>query len=108
MLAKKHRLPIAESLTKKGRAVRMPGFTVRILPSSLPFSRFGVVLGRRVAKTAVLRNKARRRAYEALRARMSQLPAADYLIVANPRSSGYGVQQWYDEFIPSSITGSAY
>ncbi len=107
MLAKKDRLLVQEALTRTGRTVRKPAFTVKIFMSPLTYSRFGVVVGRRVGKTAVLRNVIRRRAFNAIRARKSEWPVADYLIITHPAAAAYTAHQWHEELIPSSITRSA-
>lgn len=107
MLAKKYRLPVQDALAWQGRTVRKPAYTVKIFPANFPYSRFGVVVGRRVGATAVLRNKVRRRAFTAIESVVSVWPVADYLVIVHPAAAVYTAKQWHDELIPSSITGSA-
>ncbi len=107
MLAKKNRLPVQEALSRRGRTVRKPAFTVKVFPALFPYCRFGVVVGKRVGKTAVLRNKIRRRAFAAIEKTRTEWPVADYLVIAHPAAAAYTAQLWHDELIPSSITGSA-
>lgn len=90
-------------LTRTGRTVRKPAFTVKIFPASYPYSRFGVVVGKRVGKTAVLRNSIRRRAFTAIAAQQSVWPVADYLVLTHPAAAAYTAKQWHDELIPSII-----
>jgi ribonuclease P protein component len=104
MLAKKDRLPVQEALTRTGRTVRRPAFTVKIFPALSSHSRFGVVVGRRVGKTAVLRNMIRRRAFNAIWVKKLEWPLADYLVITHPAAAVYTAHQWYEELIPSSIT----
>jgi ribonuclease P protein component len=104
MLAKKNRLPVQEALTRSGRTVRRPAFTVKVFTGLFPYSRFGVVVGRRVGKTAVLRNAIRRRAFAAIAANQGIWPVADYLVVTHPAAAAYTASQWYDELIPSILT----
>ncbi len=103
MLAKKNRLPVQEALTRHGRTVRKPAFTIKIFPATLPYSRVGVVVGKRVGKTAVLRNKIRRRAFSAIEARQSEWPVADYLVITHPAAAAYAASEWHDELIPYSL-----
>ncbi len=103
MLAKKNRLPVHEALTRSGRTVRRPAFTVKVFTGLFPYSRFGVVVGKRVGKTAVLRNKIRRRAFTAIAARQAVWPVADYLVITHPAAALYTAKQWHDELIPSSL-----
>ena len=103
MLAKKNRLPVQEALLRHGRTVRKPAFSVKVFSATFPYSRFGVVVGKRVAKSAVLRNKIRRRAFAAIRAKMQEWPVADYLVIAHPVAADYTSQFWYDELIPSIL-----
>lgn len=103
MLAKKNRLPVQEALTRVGRTVRRPAFTVKIFSAENAYSRFGVVVGKRVAKTAAHRNKIRRRAFFAIERTFLAWPVADYLIIAHPASAAYSAEQWHGELIPYSI-----
>lgn len=104
MLAKKNRLPVQEALTRIGRTVRMPAFTIKIFAAQFPYSRFGVVVGRRVAQSAVGRNAIRRRAFSAIERIMTAWPIADYLVIVHPTAAAYTIDQWYGELIQSSLT----
>ena len=103
MLAKKNRLPVQEALVRHGRTVRTPAFTVKIFKGEFPYRRFGVVVGRRVAKSAVLRNRIRRRAFSAIERSLREWPVADYLIITHPAVAMYKAKQWHEELIPSSF-----
>lgn len=64
-----------------------PFFVLFVAPNPLGITRVGITVSGRVGK-AVVRNKVRRRIREAVRARLSQLPAGqDLLIVARPRAA---------------------
>lgn len=89
---------------RHGRTVRTPAFAVKVFSALFPYSRFGVVVGRRVAKSAAHRNRIRRRAFTAIGARFAEWPVADYLIVTHPAAAAKTAQQWHDELIPSSLT----
>jgi len=102
MLAKKNRLPIHKALERRGEMVRKPAFTVKIFRAEFPYSRFGVVVGRRVGKTAVLRNAIRRRVFTAIEGERSMWPVADYLIIIYPAAAHYTAQKWHEEFIQFS------
>ncbi|MSR70608.1 ribonuclease P protein component [Candidatus Kaiserbacteria bacterium] len=66
MLPKHKRLTAAEvrEILKSGRSARSSTLSAKYVPS--PSARAAVVVSKKVAKTAVLRNKLRRAAYDAL------------------------------------------
>lgn len=70
MLPKKYKIGDRvriEQIMKKGRRISGRLFQWRLLPSRLLFSRFSLILPKKLAPTAVERNKIRRRVFEALR-----------------------------------------
>ena len=67
MLAKKYRLPVQSAVGKKGKEMHFSHFLIKIFPSRLPYSRFGVVLKKGIAKKAVDRNRVRRTIFDAIR-----------------------------------------
>jgi ribonuclease P protein component len=68
MLPRKQRIStqLFKDIIQKGSAFHAPLFSIRI-KKTLNNSRFGVSVPKKVAKTAVLRNKIRRRVYSALK-----------------------------------------
>ena len=60
MLAKKYRLPIAEFLDKKAEVKRSLYFTVKTFVTTLPYSRFGIIISKKVAPKATDRNRIKR------------------------------------------------
>lgn len=62
-------------------------FLCRIFPAEKNHSRFGLILGGRVYKKAVERNRGRRMIYGWFRDNEPQLPAGDYLVTALPALS---------------------
>ena len=63
MLPKKQRLPIAEFLSKTAQIRRNASFTVKIFASSLPYSRYGVVISKKVLPKATGRNRIKRQIF---------------------------------------------
>ena len=63
-----------------------PLLVLRMAPNSLPYSRFGFVVGRRVSRKAVVRNRVRRRIREAVR-RTPVRGGWDLLFVARPSAA---------------------
>ncbi|MBI5401262.1 ribonuclease P protein component [Candidatus Wolfebacteria bacterium] len=86
MLAKKYKLPIKEFLDKKPRiSGRTEFFLMRILPNNLKFSRFGVVISKKVSASAVVRNKIKRTIFDFLRIEKLHIPAGkDVLLTVLP------------------------
>lgn len=63
--------------------MRFPHFLVKIFPSQLSYSRFGVILKKGIAKKAVDRNRARRIFFDAIRKteNATQVPNRDIMII---------------------------
>ncbi|MDO8583672.1 MAG: ribonuclease P protein component [bacterium] len=77
MLPKNERLRRAKDfalLSQKGRAVFSPFFTLRLRPSKTP-TKVGFVASTKIFKTAVKRNRVKRRMREVLRAQKTNWPA---------------------------------
>jgi ribonuclease P protein component len=53
-----------ELIFKKGASFKSPSFILKVLKTSLEYSRFGFVVSQKVSKKAVERNKIRRRLSE--------------------------------------------
>lgn len=68
-------------ILKKGRALRGRFFFLRYLLTRSQESRFAMIVSKKISKQAVLRNLARRRAYEAIRLSLPSLPKTCYDIV---------------------------
>ena len=69
-------------LYSNGKAVRSPLFTVKYVPNThRSYSRFSVVVSKKVIKSAVGRNRIRRRLYEYLRANTENLNAVYDIVV---------------------------
>jgi len=80
MLSKRTRLTTAEvkKVLDSGRGRRATLLGIKVLPAPAPF-KCAVVVSKKLAKTAVARNKARRAVYEALR--KSSLPLSGHAIL---------------------------
>ncbi len=68
MLSRSNRLPRAlfDEVFKRGKRVTAPFATLQFLASSALEARFSAVVSKKVAKTAVVRNRLHRRSYAAL------------------------------------------
>lgn len=99
MLPKKYRLPVELCLGKRGRTDRSPLFSLKSFPAEKPHSRFGVVVGKKVAKTAVERNRIRRLILDVAGSLREKWPVADYLIIVNPACRDTGREEIYGELI---------
>lgn len=83
MLPKKNKLPIQNISQKPQRVSRTFNLTLKIFPTPASSPRFGVVISKKTAKTAVKRNKLKRAIFHAAESFLSNLPTADYLIIIN-------------------------
>lgn len=72
---------------KKGRKVFHPLLGLRFFKNTLPTSRVVVVVGGKVSKSAVKRNRVRRRLRELIRVRLTQLAEpSDLIFIAKPEA----------------------
>jgi ribonuclease P protein component len=69
MISKVYRLRRwkVKKILKKGETVKSNLFIIKKLPNKKNFNRWAVVLSRKFAKLATIRNKKRRQIYEAIR-----------------------------------------
>jgi len=81
MLAKKYKLPIQSFLAKKPKVTGKTNFfMVRQLPNNFDYSRFGVVISKKVSASAVVRNKIKRIIFDFIRLNKYNLkPGRDIL-----------------------------
>ena len=85
MLNKKYRLHSrggVKYVYQKGNTVRKPRMSLVFCENTRGFTRMTVVVSKKVEKTAVGRNRIRRRVYEALRKNLEYIPKkVDYIFV---------------------------
>lgn len=86
MIAKKYKLPIQQVLKKKADSISGGNFfSVKIFNNSLPISRFGIVISKKVSAKATERNKIKREAFNLIQKRKSYLKGGkDFLIIVKP------------------------
>jgi len=66
---------------QKGKTIRSPKASLTVVKNERGFTRFAVVVSKKVEKSAVGRNRIRRRVYEALRVNFEHIPQGkDYII----------------------------
>ncbi|OGM93664.1 ribonuclease P protein component [Candidatus Wolfebacteria bacterium RIFOXYD12_FULL_48_21] len=95
MLAKRYKLNIAEFIKKRPSFVKKgPFFAVKIAANGLSYSRFGVVVGKKVDKRATERNKIKRMFYEAIRVRnLQNIEGRDILIIVYPEINQFAREE---------------
>ena len=72
-----------------GKTIRTPKMSLVFVRNTRGFTRFGVVVSKKVEKSAVKRNRIRRRIYEALRVNFDLIPKRrDYLFVVFSKEVG--------------------
>ena len=71
---------------QKGKTIRSPKMSLVFTPNTKGFTRIAVVVSKKVNKTAIGRNRIRRRIYEVLRVNFSLIPPKnDYIFVVYSR-----------------------
>ena len=92
MLNKKYRFHSrggVKYVYQKGKTIRRPGMSLVFCENTKGFTRIAVVVSKKVEKTAVKRNRIRRRIYEALRINMDLIPKEhDYIFVVYDKKMG--------------------
>lgn len=90
MLSKKYRFHSrggVKYLYQHGKTVRRAQMSLVFMPNEKGFTRVAVVVSKKVAKSAVERNRIRRRVFEALRINFDLLPPkTDYAFVIYTRA----------------------
>ena len=71
-----------ERVLKEGKCFFEEGLFLKIIENQLNFPRFGIVVGKKISKKAVLRNKLKRRLREILRKKLAQIKNVDGVLVA--------------------------
>ena len=67
---------------QKGKTIRRPKASLVFCDNTRGFTRFAVVISKKVIKSAVGRNRCRRRVYEAIRRNFADIPMKrDYIFV---------------------------
>lgn len=90
MFAKKFRLPIQNWLKKRKKIITRKSdfFIIRASDNNLAFSRFGVVISKKVSKSAVRRNKIKRAIFDFVRlAKLHEAANKDVLIIVSPKTA---------------------
>ena len=89
MLSKKYRFHSRGGVNyvyRKGKTIRLPKISLVHCVNERGFQRFAVVVSKKVLKSAVGRNRIRRRVYEAIRAELPNIPGKhDYIFVIYSR-----------------------
>jgi len=73
-----------EYIFKNGKTIKGKYFFIRIVPSSQDYCRIGFIVSKKVAKSAVLRNKIKRRLRAAAREFRNILGSYDIIFIAYP------------------------
>lgn len=85
MISKKYRFHSrggVKYVYKHGKTLRTSKMSLTFTPNSKGFTRIAVVVSKKVAKSAVKRNRIRRRIYEALRLNLDLIPQkTDYIFI---------------------------
>ena len=85
MLRKKYRFHSRGGVRyvyQKGKTIRSPKVSLVFTVNTRGFTRVAVVISKKVEKTAINRNRARRRIYEAIRLNFDKIPKGmDYVFV---------------------------
>ncbi len=87
MLAKKNRLPIQYLKSKKPEVRRSQSLTLKKYTNDKDVPRLGVMVSKKVVKSAVKRNELKRLVFNQVRLLLPQLKPFDYLVVISKNNS---------------------
>jgi len=100
MLATKYRVPrqYIDYILKKGESYTTKLFIVRYKPNKEKFSRFRIIVSKKVDPTAVKRNHVRRQSYEAIRLNLPEYSDSglDLILIAKksaPKASYKAIEE---------------
>lgn len=100
MLPKKHRLTKAEdfkSVYKKGRFFSDSYLAIKVLRNNQEITRFGFLVGIKISKKAVLRNKIKRRLREIIRLKLDKIKKGFDVVILTRSEIGKKTYQEIDE-----------
>ncbi|MEK7114859.1 MAG: ribonuclease P protein component [Patescibacteria group bacterium] len=97
MIAKKFKLPIQNFVGQSGKVIRNPHFTIKVFTTNNNFSRFGLVISKKVDASAVKRNRLKRLAFDLIQKIAEKLPVNDYLIFFSPSAGKLNEDQFIRE-----------
>mgnify|MGYP001598962116 CR=1 FL=1 len=100
MLAKKYRLPIQEFVGKAGQSRKGRHFLLKIFNPNNVYSRFGVVISKKVAVKATTRNRIRRIVFDFFSSKLD-LPTGDYLVIVLSGADNLSKEELIGELIKS-------
>ena len=85
MFKKRFRLHTSEfkEVFNFGKTIKFPLFILKSFPNNLGYSRFAVVVSKKITKRAIERNYLKRKFFHALKEHYSALPVADYAFILN-------------------------
>ncbi|MEK9170308.1 MAG: ribonuclease P protein component [Patescibacteria group bacterium] len=87
MLAKKFRLPIQTVIGKKGKILKDSYFLLNVMPNLLSYSRYGMVISKKVLTKATERNRIRRKLFSVIEKNFLEKQKnlrQDFLIIISP------------------------
>jgi ribonuclease P protein component len=99
MLTKKYRLPIQQFFKKTGKTIKSRYFLLKIFPTKLDYSRFGVIISSKISRKAVIRNRLKRTIFNYLKEKYRNLPIYDYLFILYPSAALAGKDEIINELI---------
>ena len=88
MLKKRFKLNTSEfkEVFNFGKTTKSPYFILKTKDNSLPYSRFAVVVSKKISKKAVERNLIRRRFFHAIEQQINAFKKQDYIFILNSES----------------------
>ncbi len=101
MLAKTYRLKLKndfDRIFKQGKFVSQKFFTLGFIKNTLLFSRFAIVVPKKIAKSAVTRNSIKRKAAEIIRLNMDKIKTGfDMVFIGKALVKGKKYQELSDD-----------
>lgn len=94
MIPKKNKLPAQLTFSLKARkTIQTRHLAIKVFSTNLDYPRFGVVISKKTAKSAVMRNKLKRAVFNAVKTIFNQINPADYLVIINQQLDPRDLQE---------------
>ena len=85
MLRKKYRLQVQFFFKKNHQTKKSAFFAIKVFETTNNYSRLGIIIGKKISQSAVLRNKVKRIIFSFFQENQKSLPQKDFLLIPNSK-----------------------
>jgi ribonuclease P protein component len=97
MIRKTHRLPLTAKNRFRGRRIGGQSCQLILAPSPLPHYRLAIIVGKKVSRLAVSRNRLKRLVAAKISHELTLFPPLDCLVILKPQAGKVPAKELLDE-----------